>query len=74
MAGPRGPSLRARFVHTGGRRRLVRRRARDSLNRLDLHGTDLVFGHLRGGVKRGIREPVGIAVLEMERHPENLSR
>ena len=69
VAGPKGPSLRARFVHAGDRRRLVRRRARDSLNRLDPHGTDLVFRHLRGGVKRGIREPVGIAVLEMERHP-----
>ena len=66
---PEGAKPQSAVVHTEGRQRLVRRRARDSLNRLDLHGTDLVFRHLRGGVKRGIREPVGIAVLEMERHP-----
>lgn len=66
-----GLQARAALAGFGGCRSCARSRSpgRVPLQLLDLDGADLVLGGFGDAVQRGVGEPVGVAVLEVERHP-----
>lgn len=66
-----GLQARAALAGFGGCRSCARSRSpgRVPLQLLDLDGADLVLGGFRDAVEGGVGEPVGVAVLEVERHP-----